>query len=68
MDGIDAWELQRLRDIESSRAAFEARPDYAELIEQAAQRGFRRISLWEQMEPGKVDAYQWRGGVWVKDS
>lgn len=52
---------------ERSRDAFESRPDYAELVAEAARRGYRRITLGEQMDTGSADAYQWRGGVWVKE-
>lgn len=67
MDGaITGWDILRREDIERSRAALEARPDYADLVAEAAKRGFRRITAAEQMEPGSADAYQWRGGVWVR--
>ena len=65
MEHIDAWDAMRRRDFEDSRATFEARPDFAELVAAAAARGWRRITLDEQMDCGMADAYLWRGGVWV---
>jgi hypothetical protein len=56
---------QNRQFFESSRAAFEARTDYQDLVAQAAELGYRRITLYEQMNPGSADAYSWRGGVWV---
>lgn len=65
-NGISPWDLSREAELAKSRAAFEASPDYAALVAQAAARGFRRITLHEQLNPLGVDAYSWRGGVWVK--
>ena len=36
------------------------------LVAEAASRGFRPITLTEQMDCGKIDAYEWRGGIWVR--
>lgn len=57
-----------LERIKHSRAVFEARPDYEELIAEADRRGFRRITLYEQMDIGWfiANSYSWRGGLWVK--
>jgi len=63
---ITGWDLMARADAEKSRAAFEARSDFASLVAEADKRGYRRISLHEQLEPGRVDAYTWRGGVWVR--
>jgi hypothetical protein len=65
---MTAWELMEYEQLQASRAAYEQRPDYHGLVAEAARRGYRRIRLSEQLEPGKVDAYSWRGGVWVKAS
>lgn len=66
-DYLSAWDSFARRDFEASRATFEARPDFADLMAEAARRGFRRITLAEQCDTGCVDAYMWRGGVWVRD-
>lgn len=63
---ISPWEIYAREKAEKSRAAFEAAPNFAELIAEAAKRGYRRITLLEQLDAGSVDAYTWRGGVWVK--
>lgn len=63
---VTGWDLQRAGELQQSRAAFEARPDYPELLQEAASRGFRRITLSEQMERASAGAYNWRGGVWVR--
>lgn len=62
---ISPWELQRRADIATSRAAFEARPDFDELITTAKSQGYRRITENEQIFGG-VDAFMYRGGVWVE--
>ena len=64
---ICGWDLLRRKEYEQARAAFEARADYDQLVSEAAARGFRRITLGEQLNQ-TVDAYLWRGGVWVKNS
>jgi hypothetical protein len=64
----DAWGMARMREIAQSRAEFEARTDFAELVSGAARRGYRRITAPEQLDPGRVDAYAWRGGVWIKEA
>jgi hypothetical protein len=64
---ISPWETLEREQAEKSRAAFEARSDFQELITQAAARGFRRITLAEQLKPSDVNAYNWRGGVWIKN-
>lgn len=63
---ISPWEIYAREEAEKSRAAFEADSNFSELIAEAAKRGYRRITLLEQLQPGSVDAYTWRGGVWVK--
>jgi len=50
---------------ERSRAEYEAHPDFASIVAEAERRGYRRITLAEQVETGSADAYSWRGGVWV---
>lgn len=62
---VTGWDLQRARELQHSRAVFEERPDYPELLQEAASRGFRRVTLSEQMERAS-GAYNWRGGVWVR--
>lgn len=63
---VNPWGELRRSEVLTARAAFEARDDFAALVDEAGRRGFRRITLGEQMEPHGVDAYAWRGGVWVK--
>lgn len=58
--------MARMREIAQSRAEFEASPGFAELVSEAARRGYRRITATEQLDPGRVDAYAWRGGVWIE--
>jgi hypothetical protein len=65
-DHLCPWRVQHRAEVEASRAAFEARHDFAELVAEADRKGYRRIELFEQLEPGTADAYTWRGGVWVK--
>jgi hypothetical protein len=65
---VSAWEDARVSELRRSRAAFEAREDFTELVAEAGRRGFRRVTLIEQLNPGSVDAYAWRGGVWVRAS
>ncbi len=60
------WDLLRQAELQASRTAFEARTDFASLIAEATRRGYRRITMSEQIDPGHADAYTWRGGVWVK--
>lgn len=67
-DHISPWDVARRAELEQCRAEFEARPDFHELVAEADRRGFRRITLTEQMSPGQSDAFTWRGGVWVKKS
>ena len=62
---IDPWDALKREELEKSRAAFEAHPDFRELVAEAAVRGFRRITLAEQMDVNP-DAFTWRGGVWMK--
>ena len=50
---------------ERSRAEYEASPRFAENVAEARKRGYRRITLGEQIDTGSADAYTWRGGVWV---
>jgi hypothetical protein len=50
---------------ERSRAEYEASPNFAANVAEAARRGYRRITLSEQVDTGSADAYTWRGGVWV---
>jgi len=61
------WDWMHLQQFQKSRSAFESRPDFAAIVDEAKKRGFRRITLAEQIETGSADAYSWRGGVWVKD-
>ena len=63
---VDPWQQLRAAEFEAARAEFEARPDFAALVAEAASRGFRPITLTEQMDCGKIDAYEWRGGIWVR--
>lgn len=63
---ITGWELLRREELERARAAFEARSDFGDLVAEAARRGYRRITLAEQMDSGFHDAYTWRGGVWIR--
>lgn len=63
---VTQWDLQRRAELELSRAAFESSSNFVELVAEADRRGYRRITLAEQMDPGCVDAYSWQGGVWVK--
>lgn len=49
-----------------SRKEFESAEIYSELVAEAARRGFRRISLSEQLHTNDTRAYSWRGGVWVR--
>ena len=65
-DHISPWDVLHREEVGQSRAAFEARTDFAELVSEADRRGFRRITLMEQLDPGTADAHTWRGGVWVK--
>jgi len=60
------WDWMHFHEFEKSRAAFESHPDFAALVDEAKKRGFRRITLTEQIATGSADAYTWRGGVWVK--
>ena len=64
---VTGWDLMATAAAEKSRLAFEARSDFKELVAAANQRGYRRISLHEQVDPTGVDAYTWRGGVWVRN-
>lgn len=66
MSYISGWDvLWRNRFTERSKE-YRARPDYESLVAYAAQKGYRPITLEEQMDTGSVDAYTWRGGTWVK--
>lgn len=67
-DHISPWDVLHREEVEQSRAAFEARTDFSELVSEADLRGFRRITLMEQLDPGTADAHTWRGGVWVQKS
>lgn len=62
----DSWVTKARMDFERGRAAFEAAPEFQSLVAAAAERGFRRITLAEQLNAGEVEAFSWRGGVWVK--
>ena len=64
MKAIDGWAEMRRTELAKSRKVFEAREDYHELLDAAAQRGLRRVTLAEQVE-GDVSHILWRGGVWV---
>lgn len=66
-DYISPWDIQRREELELSRAAFEANPDFSSLVAEAERRGFRRITLSEQLDRCRSDAHTWRGGVWVKN-
>ena len=53
-EGQSAWAENHRKDFETSRAAFEARSDFAAVVAEAKQRGFRRISMlsrWKQDRP-----------------
>jgi len=62
------WDWMRTQEFEKSRAAFESQTDFATLVDEAAKRGFRRITLAEQIDTGSADAFSWRGGVWIKNA
>lgn len=49
-----------------ARASREACPGYAELIATAATRGYRRATLYEQMELSPADLYCYRNEIFVK--
>jgi hypothetical protein len=66
-DHISPWEIQARANAEQKRAEFESRPDFVALVAEATKRGYRRINLLEQLNPGSIDAYTWCGGVWVKN-
>jgi hypothetical protein len=65
---IYSWDLLQADEYVRSRAVFDARPDFAELVAEADRRGYRRITLAEQQHNllRPCDVYNWRGGVWVK--
>ena len=56
--------LLRAKYIKSSQE-YRSHRDYPDIVASALARGFRPITLNEQMSRG-VDAYTWRGGVWVQ--
>jgi hypothetical protein len=66
MSGQSGWDLLRRAEAEAARTAFENHPDFSVVVADAAARGFRRITLAEQLDGGKADAYSWRGGIWVR--
>jgi hypothetical protein len=63
---VDPWQSLRAAEFAASNAAYQAQPGFAALVAEADARGFRPITLTEQMDCGRVDAYSWRGGVWVR--
>lgn len=67
-DHICPWRVQHRAEVEKSRAEFEAQTGFTELVAESGRRGYRRITLSEQLDLGGVDAYSWRGGIWVKIS
>jgi len=68
MNFVCGWDELWRKQFTKSNAEYRARPDYDALVAEAAQKGYRPITLAEQMDTGSVDAYTWRGGVWVKCS
>jgi hypothetical protein len=55
-----------------AHAEYIAAPEFAALVEDAKQRGFRHANLGEINASAEVkshaeDLFCWRGGLWVKD-
>ncbi len=66
MNYIDGWE-QLWRDrFKQSSADYRSQSHYPDLVQEARRRGFRPVTLSEQMDCGRVDTWSWKGGVWVK--
>lgn len=67
-DHIDGYDLQRRADLIEAREAREQCFGYDRLIAEAAARGYRRATLYEQETLSPADLYTYRNEVFVKDA
>jgi hypothetical protein len=68
-DAIDSWHALNVRNTRAARVSREAHPLYAEVIAEAAERGFVPAPLWMLEASGTEFAdvlYLHRGEVFVK--
>lgn len=59
--------MDNRQELIAARASREACAGYAELIAEAAARGYRRATLYEQTELSPADLYCYRNEIFVKE-